>query len=114
MPQHTEPERRNVFSQLLQSQILLLSPVLLFVALVSIGNAQPPDPARGQMLYENHCRFCHTSKVHERPNKPRLTRAQLRSIVNEWQRQEGLSWTAQDTADVVDYLVRTRYQRLKE
>ncbi|HSQ05481.1 MAG TPA: cytochrome c [Burkholderiales bacterium] len=114
MPQPADPERRSLVSFLLQSQMLLICPLLLFGALVSLSNAQPPDPARGQLLYENHCRFCHTAKVHERPSKPRLTRAQLRSIVNEWQRQEGLSWTPQDTADVVDYLVRTRYQRLQK
>lgn len=89
---------------------------LLFVSLLSLGvpvsasHAQPPDPARGQMLYENHCRFCHTAKVHERPNKPPLTRPQLRSIVNDWQHQEGLSWSTHDTEDVVDYLVHTRYR----
>jgi hypothetical protein len=78
-----------------------------------MSHAQPPDPARGGLLYENHCRFCHTPKVHERPNKMALDRAQLRSIVDDWQRQEGLTWASQDTEDVVEYLVQTRYRSLQ-
>jgi hypothetical protein len=87
---------------------------VLVCTLTGTSVAQPPDRVRGQMLYENHCRFCHTPKVHERRNKPPLARAELRSIVNDWQRQEGLSWAAQDTEDVVEYLAVTRYQRQRK
>lgn len=109
----TNSQCRNAMPQILRARMLLLV-VILTAAPAGASHAQAPDPARGQMLYENHCRFCHTAKVHERPNKPELTRPQLRSIVNDWQRQEGLSWSAQDTEDVTDYLARTRYRRLKE
>jgi mono/diheme cytochrome c family protein len=107
-------ESRIFSSWALLVQVLFLACILLVGLHASMGHAQAPDPSRGQMLYENHCRFCHTPKVHERPNKAPLTRAQLRSIVNDWQRQEGLSWTPQDTDEVVEYLVRTRYPRLRE
>ncbi|MGZ5093987.1 MAG: c-type cytochrome [Burkholderiales bacterium] len=75
----------------------------------SNSRADPPDPQRGRALYENHCQFCHTSKVHSRANKLPLTRNELRGIVDNWQRQENLSWTRDDTADVVEYLNRTHY-----
>jgi hypothetical protein len=42
-----------------------------------------------------------------------LDRAQLRSIVDDWQRQEGLTWASQDTEDVVEHLVQTRYRSLQ-
>ncbi len=109
MRKTTGPDFRNSLPA-----ILLLCAVIAGAG-AGASQAQTYDPARGRMLYENHCRFCHTAKVHERPDKPRLTRMQLRTIVNDWQRQEGLSWSAQDTEDVVDYLVRTRYKtRIKE
>ena len=71
--------------------------------------ADVPDPKRGQALYENHCQFCHTPNVHSRPNKLPLTRSELRIIVDHWQRQQNLSWSDSDTADVVEYLNRTKY-----
>ena len=75
----------------------------------SSANAQPPSAERGGLLYENHCQFCHTPKIHARPNQPALTRPQLRTIVNHWRLQQGLEWTEEDTEDVVEYLNRTRY-----
>lgn len=83
-------------------------------ASMNVSNAQPPDAARGQMLYENHCESCHTPKIHARANRPPLNKAQLRAIVDDWRRREGLSWTAQDTEDVVEYVNQTRYRRLQK
>lgn len=68
-----------------------------------------PDPQRGRALYENHCQVCHTSRVHSRINKLPINHAELRAIVEHWQREEGLRWTAQEIDDVVDFLNRTRY-----
>ncbi len=67
------------------------------------------DPGRGQALYENHCQVCHTQQVHGRPGKPPVSRDELRGIVERWQQAEQLRWDAQDIADVVEFLGRTRY-----
>jgi len=72
--------------------------------------AQVPDAARGRALYENHCVVCHTEKVHSRPNRIAITREEVREIVQHWGRQGNLTWSEQDTADVVEYLGRTRYR----
>lgn len=71
--------------------------------------AQIPDPERGRMLYENHCVVCHTAKVHTRPNRIAVTREEVREIADHWRRQQNLTWSAQDTEDVVEFLGRTRY-----
>lgn len=75
----------------------------------SVCRADPPDPQRGRALYENHCQFCHTWRVHVRPNKLPLSRSELRDIVDHWRKQQGLSWTADDTQDVVEFLDRSHY-----
>lgn len=67
------------------------------------------DLERGRALYENHCRVCHTEKVHSRPNKLPVGRDELREIVDRWQQAEQLRWSTQDVADVVEFLGRTRY-----
>ena len=72
--------------------------------------AQVPDPARGKALYENHCQVCHTSKVHSREKRIPVTRADLREIVEKWQAQQKLTWSAQDVEDVVQYLNHTQYR----
>ena len=72
--------------------------------------AQPPDPRRGQGLYENHCQFCHTPKIHSRPGRPPLARDDLRGIVDHWRKQQGLTWSTEDVEDVVEYLQQTRYR----
>lgn len=77
---------------------------------LSAASADIPDPRRGQALYENHCQFCHTPKVHARPNRLPLTRNDLRGIVNNWQRQQNLGWADSEIDDVVEYLNRTKYR----
>ena len=72
--------------------------------------ADPADAVRGQLLYENHCRFCHTPTIHARPRSSPLTRSELSAIVAHWSRQQQLNWSEQDTRDVVEYLQRTRYR----
>lgn len=68
-----------------------------------------PDLERGRALYENHCQVCHTPRVHSRANKLPVSQAELRDIVDRWQREEKLRWSGQDVTDVVEYLGRTRY-----
>ena len=75
----------------------------------AVGAQSPADAGRGRGLYENHCTVCHTAKVHSRVNRLSMSRAELRDIVDRWQREEKLRWSAQDISDVVEYLNRTRY-----
>lgn len=69
-------------------------------------NAAPP---RGQLLYENHCRECHASQVHIRNRSKARNLAEIRRWVDQWSRQLGLDWTAQEIGDVVFYLNQTFY-----
>jgi mono/diheme cytochrome c family protein len=73
------------------------------------GAQAPADVERGRALYENHCQVCHTPRVHARADRLPINQAELRAIVDRWQREENLRWSAQDVADVVEYLNRTRY-----
>ena len=103
------PDSRNRRRFAARSAISALLSGAMFLASAAVCRADPPDPQRGRALYENHCRFCHSSKVHMRANKLPLSRSALRNIVDQWQKQESLSWTAEDTQDVVEYLDRTHY-----
>lgn len=53
---------------------------------------------------------CHTGRVHSRPNRIALTRVEVREIIDHWQRQQALGWSAQDTEDVVEFPGRSRYR----
>lgn len=86
--------------------------VLWLLQFAAAGAADPADAARGRALYENHCRTCHTEKVHSRPRHPPPDLVELRAIVVRWQRAEQLRWSDQDVADVVEYLNRTRYGKV--
>jgi hypothetical protein len=74
------------------------------------AGAQVPSAERGRALYENHCVACHSDKVHARVNRIAVSRAEVREIVEGWQRQQKLLWSAQEVDDVVEFLNRTRYQ----
>jgi len=76
----------------------------------SAAVAQVPDLERGRALYENHCQVCHTDMVHTRPRRLVLSAGTLREIVDSWQREENLRWSAQEVDDVVHYLASTRYK----
>jgi mono/diheme cytochrome c family protein len=68
------------------------------------------DVARGRALYENHCGFCHTPKIHSRANKLPMTKNEVRLMVDDWRRQSNLAWTPEEVEDVVEYLNATRYR----
>ena len=72
--------------------------------------AEIPDLERGRALYENHCQVCHTAQIHRRVNRLPMSLDELRTIVENWQRQENLRWSAQDVEDVVWFLNQTRYR----
>lgn len=87
-----------------------LSALAFALAFAAPAAAQVPDASRGRALYENHCIACHTERIHSRPNRIAFTRAEVREIVDHWQRQQALAWTPQDTEDVVEFLGRSRYR----
>jgi mono/diheme cytochrome c family protein len=86
---------------------------MLFMVLVAVAAgtaaAEMPNLERGRALYENHCRVCHTTKVHGRVNRLPINATELRQIVDTWQREEKLRWTDQEVDDVVYFLRRTQY-----
>ncbi len=65
---------------------------------------------RGQLLYENHCQVCHESVVHVRQNRRAESKDQLQTWVVRWSTHLKLTWTAEDTGAVVDYLNQRYYQ----
>lgn len=89
------------------SAVILVLGATLSLSAVS---ADVPDAKRGEALYENHCQFCHTPKIHSRANKLPLTRNELRGIIDDWQRQQNLAWTESELNDVLEYLNRTKYR----
>lgn len=84
--------------------------LILGLLTATLSGAQVPNAERGRALYENHCLVCHTDKVHTRVNRIAISRAEVRDIVEGWQRQQKLMWNTQEIDDVVEFLIRTRYQ----
>ena len=76
------------------------------------GNAKRIEPrfSRGQLLYENHCTECHTSVAHIRADRRVRTMKDLEAWVMRWAGQRKLQWSADDVAEVVDYLNGRYYQ----
>ena len=77
--------------------------------------AKPALPAagpRGQMLYENHCRECHTSVVHVREMRRVHSMDDLEHWVKRWAGTLKLRWSAEDINDVINYL-NQRYYKFK-
>lgn len=92
-------------------QVLRIAVGMAVVAATAAAQgAELPDLERGRALYENHCQVCHTQQVHGRPNHLPIDRADLRQIVDNWQKQEQLRWSTQDVDDVVWFLNQTRYR----
>jgi mono/diheme cytochrome c family protein len=89
-----------------------LACILLLIAAASAPAAgtYTPDFDRGRVLYDAHCRHCHTPGIHSRPNKLPLTRDEVAAMVDHFRRTENLGWTREEVEDVVEYLNRTRYR----
>ena len=65
---------------------------------------------RGQALYENHCQSCHEETVHMRESRRAGSIEELRERVASWSYHAALGWSAEEIADVVDYLDRRFYR----
>jgi mono/diheme cytochrome c family protein len=111
----------------------LLLPILLLTGttavLAAVSEETPRDPllppadepkkpapvpaagSRGQLLYENHCQGCHTSRLHIREHRRARTVDELRGWVTRWAATQKLNWGDEEIRDVTDHLNR-RYYRL--
>lgn len=84
---------------------------VLFAGLwLSLPFVSAADPGRGEMLYENHCRGCHVSSVHDRSERRATSIDRVYFEVGRWSREQKLEWDETDVADVVDYLNETFYR----
>ena len=68
------------------------------------------EPDRGQLLYDNHCRACHESWMHTRPDRRVSSLSELRQRVKSWSIHSELNWRNSDIDAVTDYLSRNFYQ----
>ena len=69
-----------------------------------------PAPARGQLLYENHCVMCHESVAHVRPDRRARSLAEIRAWVMYWSDYLKLRWGKEEVEDVVNELDRRFYK----
>jgi hypothetical protein len=70
----------------------------------------PPVPARGQLLYENHCMVCHESIVHIRTQQQATSLSAVRAQVMQWATYMQLQWGKEEIEDVVGHLNRQYYK----
>ena len=83
---------------------------MLGLTLLLAGASDAADLERGRLLYENHCQFCHSRQVHGRTDRWPNTRAELRGVVDLWQRNDRLRWSDAEIDDVTAYLNATQYR----
>ena len=89
------------------SAVLLASALLIWA-----GPAPAADAARGELLYDNHCKVCHTSVVHIREDRKARSREEIRTWVRRWSKELGLQWGPAEVDDVIEYL-NNRYYKLE-
>jgi len=90
---------------------LLPAFVLVVAAVFGAPSVKAQDMARGRELYETLCGDCHYQRVHERDRaKSKVqTLLELRAQVARWSVQTRRSFSAQDLADIVEYLNLSHY-----
>jgi hypothetical protein len=77
------------------------------VLLTSAATLSPTFAAeapRGQLLYENHCRACHSSTAHIRSDRKVQSRQDLEAQIRRWAGQLQLPWNDEDVASVLRFL----------
>ncbi len=85
--------------------------VLILVFGLSIqATANAADATRGKALYENHCIGCHEDSVHKRANRKAKNRADVEKFVARWEKEMNLKWSAEERADVAEYVAGTYYK----
>ena len=80
---------------------------VISVAILAGLSAQPVqavDLERGRELHQNHCLFCHDTKLYARSHTDILSYEELRLQVDFWQSQTVLNWQVEDIEDVAFYL----------
>lgn len=77
--------------------------ILVLCGIFSDANAQPM-PARGELLYENHCIACHNTEMHWRDKKLAKDWKSLQAEVRRWQKFSGLGWSNDEVTAVARYL----------
>ena len=91
-----------------------VSVIVPFILLADFAFAQTrvaiPAATRGELLYTTHCVACHSTEMHWRDKKVALDWASLTAQVARWQEVSGLSWNADDIAEVTRYLNLTLYR----
>ncbi|MCP5151119.1 MAG: cytochrome C [Ectothiorhodospiraceae bacterium] len=88
----------------------LLAPTVLATVLVTLaGPAAAGDPARGRLLYENHCQACHTSTVHVRERHKAQSLGDIAQWVARWQAYLELGWGPEEVEDVTTWLAESQY-----
>lgn len=68
---------------------------------------------RGEALYENHCKVCHETMVHDRGDHRARTIEDIRKWTRTWSFHTELDWTDSEINDVADYLNRRFYKYSK-
>ena len=79
---------------------------------IQAASTMSADAERGRLLYENHCKVCHTSVVHVREQRKATSRAEIQSWIWRWQQELNLQWGTPEVNDVSEHL-NDRYYKLK-
>jgi hypothetical protein len=81
--------------------------LIIFILSVNSAFAQRsvgPELSRAALLYENHCKLCHSQQIHWRDKKIANNWESLIVQVDFWQHASGLDWTKADIKEVSRYL----------
>ena len=77
---------------------------LVFAVAAAWAQTAPVVPSRGELLYDTHCKACHTTRLHWRDRRQATDWESLKQWVDRWQRQLRLEWSDADVAEVARYL----------
>lgn len=65
---------------------------------------------RGEALYQNHCKVCHETMLHDRDDRRARTIEDIRKWTRTWSFHTELDWSESEVNDVADYLNRRFYK----